>query len=198
MDRTRKTPAQNRSQELFNSIIESAARILPALGYARTTTNRIAVKAGISIGSLYQYFPHKDAIFAKLLKRELNKHFEETTRIVKAEAERPLEEIIDLLVERFYGLYLGQKNLSRELFTHASRLEQVSQILYVRNEVVETLSQLLVEKKDLEPAVAKAKVFIGLNAFMGVIQTCSLLETPPIPDGEAKRQIAKLLKGYLC
>jgi len=197
MEKFRKKPEQKRSQTLFESIIESAARVLPALGYARATTNRIAKRAGISIGSLYQYFPNKDAIIASLLERELNKHFDEVASIVEREEDRSLDEIVDLLVEKFYALYLGQKELSRELFINASKLNQTNEILFVRNRVVDVLSQLLVKKDKLDPELAKIKAFISLNAFMGIIQTCSLVKDLPMPEIEIKKQISSLIKAYL-
>lgn len=62
----RKAPTQARSRATFDAILEAAAQLLDQLGYARTTTNRIAERAGVSIGSVYEYFPGKDAIFATL------------------------------------------------------------------------------------------------------------------------------------
>jgi AcrR family transcriptional regulator len=54
---------------MVEAILEAAARVLIREGYARTTTNRIAAAAGISVGSLYQYFPGKDALVVALLRR---------------------------------------------------------------------------------------------------------------------------------
>ncbi|MGE0634088.1 MAG: TetR/AcrR family transcriptional regulator [Pseudobdellovibrionaceae bacterium] len=197
MDKYRKKPGQRRSQTVFDSVIESAARILPALGHARATTNRIAERAGVSIGSLYQYFPNKDAIIASLIERELEKHFEEASSIIEGADSLPLNETIDLLVERFYVLYIGQKELSRELFIQASKLDQVNEMLFVRNRVIDVLSQLLVKKNGISPEQAKVKTFIGLNAFMGIIQTCSSLKEAPASEEEIKKQISNLLKAYL-
>lgn len=62
----RKTPRQERAKDTRRRLLEAAARVFAARGYARTTTNHIAAEAGHSIGSLYQYFPNKDAIVAEL------------------------------------------------------------------------------------------------------------------------------------
>lgn len=66
----RKRPRQARAQETVDAILEGAARILETHGFPGYTTNAIARAAGVSIGSLYQYFPGKDAITAALLARE--------------------------------------------------------------------------------------------------------------------------------
>lgn len=66
----RKRPRQRRAQAMVEAIVEAAARIFESEGPAGYTTNAIAERAGASIGSLYQYFPDKDAITAALIRRE--------------------------------------------------------------------------------------------------------------------------------
>ncbi len=66
----RKAPAQRRSAHTVSAVIEAAARILEQDGFAGYTTNAIAERAGVSIGSLYQYFPGKDAVTVALIERE--------------------------------------------------------------------------------------------------------------------------------
>ena len=61
-DATRK-PVQRRSREAVSAIKTAAAQVLVERGYPQATTNHIAKRAGVSIGTLYQYFPNKDAIF---------------------------------------------------------------------------------------------------------------------------------------
>ena len=68
--RTRhKPPQQARSRETVRAILEAAARVLSRDGYDGASTNRIAEVAGVSIGSLYQFFPNKESIFAALRER---------------------------------------------------------------------------------------------------------------------------------
>ena len=67
--RPRKKPLQARSREMVETILEASARVFVKHGYSKATTNRIAEAAGISVGSLYQYFPSKDAIAVELLRR---------------------------------------------------------------------------------------------------------------------------------
>jgi AcrR family transcriptional regulator len=62
-------PRQERSRETVEAILVAATQILVRNGYTRTTTNQIAETAGVSVGSLYQYFPSKDAIAVELLRR---------------------------------------------------------------------------------------------------------------------------------
>jgi AcrR family transcriptional regulator len=66
---SRKKPQQERSIAMVATLLEAATRVFVKEGYARATTNRIAAEAGVSVGSLYQYFPSKDAIAVELLRR---------------------------------------------------------------------------------------------------------------------------------
>jgi AcrR family transcriptional regulator len=66
----RKQPAQSRATVTMNAILEAAARILEERGLEGYTTNAVAERAGVSIGSLYQYFPGKDAMTVALAERE--------------------------------------------------------------------------------------------------------------------------------
>ena len=66
---SRKKPQQERSIAMVATLLEAATRVFVKEGYATATTNRIAAAAGVSVGSLYQYFPGKDAIAVELLRR---------------------------------------------------------------------------------------------------------------------------------
>jgi AcrR family transcriptional regulator len=76
---TRKEPKQSRSNELVSAILQAAVQVLAKEGAQRFTTARVAEKAGVSVGSLYQYFPNKAAILFRLQSDE----WRETTRLLQ-------------------------------------------------------------------------------------------------------------------
>jgi AcrR family transcriptional regulator len=65
----RKTPQQERSRFMVTSILDATARVLVKVGFSRTSTNLVAERAGVSIGSLYQYFPSREALVAGVGRR---------------------------------------------------------------------------------------------------------------------------------
>ena len=67
----RKSPSQERSRHTVERILDAATRVFHERGYAGATTNDIADEAGLSIGSLYQYFPNKDALLVALTQRHI-------------------------------------------------------------------------------------------------------------------------------
>src|SRR5215475_5457688 len=67
----RRKPRQDRARDTVEAILEAAAQVFERHGYRAGTTNWIAERAGVSIGSLYQYFPNKDAIVMELARRHI-------------------------------------------------------------------------------------------------------------------------------
>lgn len=96
MSQPRKQPRQQRSRATWEAILDAATQLFGQLGYATTTTNKVAERAGVSIGSLYQYFPDKDALLMAL-------------------AERHLSEASDVLVHVFLALQQDQPDLEATL-----------------------------------------------------------------------------------
>jgi AcrR family transcriptional regulator len=91
----RKAPRQRRSHQTVDRIVESAARIFDEVGYPSTTTNEIAAEAGVSIGSLYQYFPNKDAILVEIARRHVSTSLAALDELLKRfDAQMPLDELI--------------------------------------------------------------------------------------------------------
>ncbi len=92
----RKIPHQLRSQSTVNALLEATAHILVHQGYVGVTTNRVAEKAGVSIGSLYQYFPNKQALLVALRRRHAETM--QTTLLAMAPRSNNLRIQIDELV----------------------------------------------------------------------------------------------------
>src|ERR1700710_1633554 len=94
----RKSASQERSRMTVSALLEATARILVREGFDKASTNRIAEVAGVSVGSLYQYFPSKEALVAALIDR----HNEEVKQVVQGElseaANLPLEQAVRKLV----------------------------------------------------------------------------------------------------
>jgi AcrR family transcriptional regulator len=84
----RRRPQQQRSREIVEAILEAGRRLLAEGGVAALTTNRIAERAGVSVGSLYRYFPNKEAVVAAICDAATRSDVEE----VRAALHTPLEE----------------------------------------------------------------------------------------------------------
>lgn len=97
---SRKAPQQSRSNELVTAILEAAIQVLAKEGAQRFTTTRVAERAGVSVGSVYQYFPNKAAILFRLQSDEWKQTTEMLCNIL-GDIERPPFERLRTLVHRF-------------------------------------------------------------------------------------------------
>lgn len=120
--KARKAPGQARSKETVSVILEASARILESEGMRGFNTNAMAARAGVSIGSLYQYFPNKDAIV-----RALISSFEETlhdavVRAVQGGRGRALKPRLRLLVRALVTVHYRRPRLNRMLEAEEERV----------------------------------------------------------------------------
>ncbi len=130
----RKKPIQKRSRETVEAIFDAAAQILSEKGYAQTTTDRIAEKAGISIGSLYQYFPNKDSIMLGIIER----HIQEMNEFVEGmiSAIQSSGAITRQMIKTFAKLMIEHHDKEPEL--HRVLFEESPQPLSIKTAINKT------------------------------------------------------------
>ena len=119
----RKQPAQGRSRFTVRQIVEAAARVFEERGYAGANTNRIAERAGVSIGSLYQYCPNKESILAVLLEQHTQEVASAVEAIRRHVAEEPhdLVGVLEHFVEDMVDLHSKNPRLQHVLLDEAPR-----------------------------------------------------------------------------
>ena len=114
----RRLPAQTRARETVDAILEAAAQVFSENGYVGATTNKIAERAGVSIGSLYQYFPNKDVILNSLMERHTQEGYEVILREIPdlQAIGRINATLIRRLIEIMIALHKKDPALHRVLF----------------------------------------------------------------------------------
>jgi AcrR family transcriptional regulator len=147
----RKSPSQERSRLTVERILEAAARIFHEQGYAGATTNDIADEAGLSIGSLYQYFPNKDALLAALTKR----HITTTTSSLAAMIGKlPEDSGFDVILRAVVRFLVEQHDLDdlHLLVMHTSpRTHEINlELEQAKTQLVEITSVLLAKMNIIE------------------------------------------------
>ncbi|MBS1961988.1 MAG: TetR/AcrR family transcriptional regulator [Bdellovibrionales bacterium] len=195
----RKSPSQERSRALVDALLESAARILKTSEYSKSSTNRIAEIAGVSVGSLYQYFPGKEALVAALVDRQVKKNLDRIEQAIDERSESALAETLDAVCAVAVELFLKDAPFFKKLFTMVPQLEKTQSIIATRTQAEARLADLLKRhRKDLSAEEARARAFIATHATMGVIQFCGLAG---LPSGWSRARLTDelrvLLRGYL-
>lgn len=124
----RKMAAQRRSRATVDALLEATARILIKEGYDKASTNHVAEVAGVSVGSLYQYFPSKEALVAALIDR----HNQEVTQEIEVEVaeamELPLEPAVRKLVEVAMRAHRIDPKLHRVLTEQIPRVGRIEKV----------------------------------------------------------------------
>jgi AcrR family transcriptional regulator len=118
----RKTPVQARSTFTVEAIFEAAVQVLLELGSERLTTTRVAARAGVSVGTLYQYYPNKQALLFAILKRHLEQLQDEIEEACTTHRGRPLLTMAEAVVTAFVDAKMRRPDVSMSLYAVASEL----------------------------------------------------------------------------
>ncbi|WP_278491942.1 TetR/AcrR family transcriptional regulator [Acinetobacter gyllenbergii] len=147
----RKIPRQGRSKVTVDAILQSAAEILKEMDYAKFNTNLVAERAGISIGSLYQYFPNKDALIVALHKKH-TQHIHDLLRtVIDHQNAQTLKQRIESLVDAVIAAHSFEPELHQLLekklpFFDINRVEDETGIRDEIYRLVELHQDEIVEK----------------------------------------------------
>ena len=120
----RRTPRQTRSRALVADILSAAARVFDEKGFEAATTNEIARVAGVSVGSLYQYFPSKASLVTALHERHAEEMLVAVTNAIEAAGGAPLGDVIADVVRSVVRAHGTRPRLARLLHVEHPELEQ--------------------------------------------------------------------------
>jgi AcrR family transcriptional regulator len=190
----RRRPRQRRALETVDAILDAVVRLLKRGGLAALTTNRIAEAAGVSIGSVYQYFSDKDAIFRALHQR----HIDEIDGLIAAtlvkHAASPLDVLINALIDGMVDAHAVDPELyallSSEVPHRVDRTEDFSTRLHGVFRLA--LSARLPLRADID------KITFTVANLVESLSHAAALGTPPgLSIEEAKAEAVKAALAYL-
>jgi len=119
----RKSPVQARSMASVEAILEATIQVLLSEGKERLTTTRVAWRAGVSVGTLYQYFPNKSALLQAALKRHLAEVSEAIDRTCREQRGHTLEQMAVSLVTAFLEAKMRDAKVSVALYSVSSDVD---------------------------------------------------------------------------
>jgi AcrR family transcriptional regulator len=166
--RPRKTPLQARSRATFDAVLTAAAHILETQGLQGFNTNAVADRAGVSIGSLYQYFPSKDAILAALIERRALAFAEQLETLTNASTGATLADDLGLLLSQAVDWHGQSSNL---------------------NGILEAEERRLVDYLDLTPAYARFHA--------NLISLLQRHETGEIDLERSAKDVSRIIKSVM-
>jgi AcrR family transcriptional regulator len=119
----RKWPVQARSNASVNAILDATIQVLLQVGKERLTTTRVAARAGVSVGTLYQYFPNKSALLQAVLKRHFDEVIAAVERVCREQRGKTLAEMAGALVSAFLAAKMRDARTSVALYSVSSDVD---------------------------------------------------------------------------
>lgn len=195
----RKLPRQARSKATVDSVLTAAIQVLIEQGYEGATTIRIAERAGVSIGSLYQYFPNKEALIAVLIER----HADQVVTIMEQTLSSPenatLADGIRAIVRAGTTAHRLDPKLHKILNEQVPRVDRLAKAMDTSRQITRAIERFLrAHAREMspgrDPAVAAVVVETALEtlAHKAVIERRDLLA-----NGVAEREIYDMIAGYV-
>jgi AcrR family transcriptional regulator len=166
----RRTPRQKRSQILYDKIIATAKALFERYGYAYVSTNRIADKANISIGSLYQYFTNREAIALAVYEDACSKAALTMKRRALESLSVPVEVSLPRLTEWAFDVFEKDRYALLQLINEVPELRRVAQPLSFDSLINHTTQMFLGQHfTDVDSAIIARKSYIIDKCVIGVI-----------------------------
>jgi AcrR family transcriptional regulator len=190
-----RVPRQERSRQKVELILEATMRLLDSQGIETLSTNAVAARAGVSIGTLYQFFANKQAILDALADRETARMAERVMEAMADPAIAATEARIAAVVRAVAASYGGRHGAHRLVLEHGVR-RGTGRL----RPLMETLVGYLVRERSVGPVtrpLEPAEAFVLIHAFSGVMRAMILAGDAAPTEAEVAAALGRLVRGYL-
>lgn len=193
----RKQPRQQRSQAVVDAIIEAATRILETDGFDKLTTNHVAEVAGVSVGSLYQYFPNKEAICYALSERMFDQFTQSYLAALQEVATAELEVQVKALVD--VGVSIAREfqrqNASYQQFSEFGGFDPLKKSIET---LAPALARMIASREATPPGPhAEYMAYVSLTACSEVMADVSFRFPERLDDPLFVEHLYCLVWGYV-
>jgi len=196
----RKSASQKRSRATVDALLQATARILVREGFDKASTNRIAEVAGVSVGSLYQYFPSKEALVAAVIDR----HNQEVMRAVQGElaesVEFPIEQAVRKIVAVAVKAHRIDPKLHRVLAEQIPRVGRLENVATFNRQNYALFAGYLERHRDeIRPVDLELAAFVCVTSIEALTHT-AVVHQKMISDAAMEalvQEATRLVVGYL-
>lgn len=193
----RKSPVQARSAVTVEALHVATIQVLIEAGLSRCTTTRIAERAGASVGSLYQYYPNRDALLAAVLEKHLEGIAAAMERACQEHQGKPLSEMASAFVLAFLAAKLRDPEHAKALYAVAEERGGAVLAARMRSRIVAAVAAMLASAPDArfdDPAMVAT---IALGALVGPVQALLKGHAPAQFRASLEGELVLLVTAYL-
>jgi len=195
----RKKPTQARSESTVDAILEATARVLRRDGYDRLSTNKVALQAGVSIGSLYQYFPNKEALIAALIDQHSKRMMEVFLGGMANVAGMPARKAAGVMVRSLVEAHAADAELHRVLDEQVPRVGRLGRLLedVEVHAAAAVRAYLEAHQDELRIRDIEAATFILVHAVEAITHATVLTRPKGIPIERFIDETTDMVVSYL-
>ena len=194
----RKTPIQARSTVTVEAISEAAIQVLLSRGAERLTTTRVAERAGVSVGTLYQYYPNKRSLLFAVMEQHLDNVATRVEAACKGACHKKLAEMIREMVEAFVDAKMERADISTALYRISADVGGPALIKRISQRTRQAVEAMLQTAPDAKLPPDRINIDLMLSAMAGVMR--SLLEAGPSSATlrKSREQLVLLCQSYMA
>ena len=193
----RKLPIQARSTASVDAILKATVQVLLRVGKDRLTTTLVAARAGVSVGTLYQYFPNKRALLRTALKLHVEEILSGVEQVCLAQRGHPVEEMAEALAVAFLAVKMRDPKKSRALYAVSSDVEgskvAAGAVARVNNAIVE----LLRSAPEVLATELRLMATVLQSAIAGVKRQLLESDTPEADFKVMQRELVLVVRNYV-
>lgn len=193
----RKSPVQARSAASVNAILEATIQVLLSVGKQRLTTTRVASRAGVSIGTLYQYFPNKSALLQAALKRHLDQVTEAVEQVCREQRSNTPQQMATALVVAFLEAKMRDVKASVALYSVSSDVDGAKIAQQVGAKSKEAIAVMLATA--CQPLTKDPQIIASMlqGAMAGVSRSLLESDAPEKQLDSLRQELTFLACAYL-
>jgi len=194
----RKTPVQTRAAVTVEAISEATIQVLLSQGADRLTTTRVAERAGVSVGTLYQYYPNKESLLFAVLEDHLDKVTAAVETACEQASHKPLSEMIRTVVEAFVDAKMERTDISVALYQIAANVGGPALIKKAGQRQRKALEAMFQTAPDTESQPDRFAIDMMCSAMAGAMR--SVLEAGPSPAmvRKLREHLVLLCQSYMA
>lgn len=196
----RKKPTQSRSRSVVNAIISATDQLLERSGDpTQLSLEGIARRAGVGIGSLYDYFANREGLLGALVARITEANFEALSREVAQTEGMPFDQALPVILEKTMDTYLSSPVRTRGIAAAIFRLGWLKPVVRERDRFAELLARrLLAEHPHLDAAQVRLTAEVLCDCAMGVVVTELWRERTPAQLAAAKAELLTVVRRHVA
>jgi AcrR family transcriptional regulator len=193
----RKSPVQARSAASVEAILEATIQVLLEIGKERLTTTRVAKRAGVSVGTLYQYFPNKSALLQAVLKRHLSRVTEAVERTCADQRGQSLKQMATAVITTFLAAKMTDVKRSVAVYAVASDLDGARITRYTGSRSNKAMVEMLKTAKEQLTTDPQLIASMLQGAMVGVSRRLLESSAPEKQLDSVRRELVFFACAYL-